>query len=201
MQRVYFNFNYKKATQALNHFTSKEGGIINKMKALKLVYLADRYHLRKYGRLITNDTYLAMGYGPVPSGVKDIAEASELFLGDEERKYSSKYIEPIDRLALKSVDTVDNSVLSESDIEALNFAWEQFGHLEKFELSEITHEYPEWKRHKKALELDSRIQMYLEDFFEDPEGDINKCFELSSQDKTERREYLAETAYIESLWR
>ena len=51
-----------------------------KMKALKLVYIADRYHLRKYGRLITNDTYFAMNYGPVPSGTKDIAEASEVFL-------------------------------------------------------------------------------------------------------------------------
>lgn len=46
------------------------------MKALQLVYFADRYHLRKFGRPITNDEYFAMPYGPVASGAKDIAEGS-----------------------------------------------------------------------------------------------------------------------------
>ncbi len=199
MHKVYFNFDYRKATQVLNFYITKAGGVINKMKALKLVYLADRYHLRKYGRLITNDTYFAMDFGPVPSGVKDIAEASE-FLGEEEKRYSSKYIEPIDKLNIRSVDKPDNNVFSESDIEALNFAWQQFGHLRQFKLAELTHEYPEWKRHKKSLELDSRIQMHLEDFFEDPEKDIEKCFDLTENDKSVRREQLAEMIRIESLW-
>ncbi len=76
-----------------------------------------------------------------------------------------------------------------------------FGHLDQFKLAEITHEYPEWKRHKKALELDTRIQMYLEDFFDDPDADVDRCFELSEQEKALRREQLEEMAYLESLWR
>src|ERR1700683_762715 len=45
----------RKATQALNYFAclSASGAPfaeINKMKALKLLFFADRYHLRKYGR-------------------------------------------------------------------------------------------------------------------------------------------------------
>jgi uncharacterized phage-associated protein len=199
MQKIYFNFDYKKATQALNFFIFKAGGVINKMKALKLIYLADRYHLRKYGRLITNDTYFAMDYGPVPSGVKDIAEASE-FLGDEEMKYSSRYVEPVDKLILKSTNSVDNNIFSKSDIESLDFAWKHFGHLDQFDLAELTHQYPEWKRHEKSLELDSRIQIHLEDFFEDPEKDIEKCFELSEEDKKMRREQLNEMISIVSLW-
>ena len=43
---------------------------------IKLIFFADRYHIRKYGRPITNDEYLAMDFGPVNSGVKDIAEMS-----------------------------------------------------------------------------------------------------------------------------
>lgn len=66
-------FDYKKATQALNFFALKEGGTINKMKALKLIYFAERYHLRKYGRPVTNDDYWAMGLGTVPSGSRDIS--------------------------------------------------------------------------------------------------------------------------------
>lgn len=199
MQKIYFNFNYKKATQALNYLVCKAGGVINKMKALKLIYLADRYHLRKYGRLITNDIYFAMNYGPVPSGVKDIAEASE-FLSIEEKHYSSKYIEPANKLTLKSKHAIDNTVFSESDVEALDFGWHKFGHLKQFDLSELTHKYPEWKKHEKALKLDSRIQIRLEDFLEDPETDIEKCFELSKNDKNIRREQLEEMVHLESLW-
>lgn len=199
MQRIHFNFDYKKATQGLNHFALKEGGQINKMKVLKLIYLADRYHLRKYGRLITNDSYFAMSYGPVPSGVKDIAEASD-FLGESENEYSSRFVESIENLTLKSINPVDDSVFSESDIEALTFAWEKFGHLAQFKLAELTHYYPEWEKHKKALELDSRIQMNLEDFLNDSASNIEKCFELTEQDRNIRREQLEELFHIESLW-
>jgi uncharacterized phage-associated protein len=199
MQRIHFNFDYKKATQVLNHFALKEGGQINKMKALKLTYLADRYHLRKYGRLITNDSYFAMSYGPVPSGVKDIAEASE-FLGESENAYSSRFIKSIENLTLKSINSVDNSVFSESDSEALTFAWEKFGHLDQFQLAVLTHHYPEWEKHRKALELDSRIQMNLEDFLYDSASHIEKCFELTEQDRNIRRQQLEELFHIESLW-
>jgi len=65
-------FDHKKATQALNFFAKRAGGKITKLNALKLIYLADRYHLRKYGRPIFSDTYWAMPYGPVASSVKDI---------------------------------------------------------------------------------------------------------------------------------
>lgn len=199
IQRIHFNFAYKKVTQALNYFATKEGGKINKMKALKLIYLADRYHLRKYGRLITNDVYFAMNYGPVPSSTKDIAETSE-FLGDREKEYASQFIKGIDNLTLQTVNTIDDSVFSESDSEAMGFAWKKFGHLNPFELAELTHEYPEWKKYEKALELDSRVQMYLEDFFEEPDENVEKCFELSDQDRNIRREHLAEMAKIHALW-
>ena len=199
MLRIHFNFDYKKATQALNYLALKELGEINKMKALKLIHLADRYHLRKYGRLITNDIYFAMNYGPVPSGVKDIAEGSE-FLGEKEQEYSSQYLTSIDQHTLESVIPVDDNVFSDSDIEALDFAWEKFGHLDQFNLAELTHKYPEWARHKEALKVDSRIQIYLEDFLNDPEANIEKCFELDEEDRTARREQLAEMALITLLW-
>jgi uncharacterized phage-associated protein len=199
MEQIHFNFDLRKATQALNWLAAKSGGRINKMKALKLIYLADRYHLRKYGRLITNDSYFAMDYGPVPSGVKDLAEASD-FLGNDEQLYSGEYIRPVNQYTLESLIEPDYSVFSASDVEALTFAWETFGNLDRFKLAELTHEYPEWKKHIQALKSDSRIQMNLVDFFDDPNNDIEKCYILDPKDKTIRREQLAEMALIESLW-
>jgi uncharacterized phage-associated protein len=199
MQKIHFHFDLKKATQALNWFAGKSGGSINKMKALKLIYLADRFHLRKYGRLITNDSYFAMDYGPVPSGVKDLAEASD-FLGSSEQQYSEQFIRPVDQYTLESKQPADNTVFSESDIEALNFAWNTFSRLEAFELAKLTHEYPEWKKHAETLKTDSRIQMNILDFLEDPDTGIEKCFTLSPDDKAAKIDHINETACIESLW-
>jgi uncharacterized phage-associated protein len=68
--------NYLKSVQVLNWIARKEGGKVDKLKAIKIYWLADRLHLRKYGSTLTNDTYYAMEYGPVASLAKDITGAS-----------------------------------------------------------------------------------------------------------------------------
>src|ERR1017187_5950956 len=65
---------HRKAAQALNYFARQHGGSINKLKALKLLFFADRYHLRKFGRPVSECTYFAMTHGPVASEAKSIAE-------------------------------------------------------------------------------------------------------------------------------
>lgn len=200
MVKINFNFDYKKAAQALNYFAQKSGGQIEKLKALKLIYFADRYHLRKYGRLITNDIYFAMKLGPVASSTKDIIENSE-FLDDAEKEYAQQHLKLISPYMLQSENPVDSEVFSDSDIEALNFAWDNFGHIEKYYLSKLTHSYPEWKRNELNLELNPRIEMRLLDFLDDPDEDIEKCFALSSQERENLKEQIEETYYLDSLWR
>lgn len=196
---AHLKFNYKKAVQALNFFTLKEGGKINKMKAIKLIYFADRYHLRKYGRLLTNDEYFAMPYGPVASGVKDIAEMSS-FLGKEERGYAELFLKVPNRYDIESAKNDFDNVFSESDMEALSFAWRSFGHLPEFELSEITHEYPDYKKHETKLKEYSRIRMNCEDFFEDPPENFDQCHPMTPKEKACSKEYLKEQSHIEELW-
>ena len=173
------------------------------MKALKLVYFTDRFHLRKYGRPVVGDEYLAMTYGPVASGTKDLAEMSD-FLGEEEARYARKYIQPSESgLAYSSVGEIDDKVLSESDREALEYSWQKFGRIEKYALSGLTHRYPEWKRHEAKLvsKRVSRVPMAYQDFLLDPEGTIDPCFELSEQDRKDRRSLLAELESFEARWR
>jgi uncharacterized phage-associated protein len=200
VHRLHFDFDYRKATQALNYFARQEGDQINKMKVLKLLYFADRYHIRKYGRLVTNDNYLAMQHGPVPSTSKDIAEDND-YLNDEIRAYSVQFIEPVGNLSLRSIKKIDKSVLSDSDMEALCFAWDNFGHYDQFELRDLTHNYPEWLKWKDYLDDASCLPMDLLEFVKDPTTDANKCFDLSNKDKSIRRDQLIELAHVESLWR
>jgi uncharacterized phage-associated protein len=197
---IHLQFNYKKATQALNYFAIKSRGRIGKLKALKLVFFADRHHLRKHGRPISNDEYWAMEFGPVASSVKDIAENSE-FLGKSEREYASAFIEPSGHRVV-SRKVYDEAVFSTSDLESLKFAWEQFGRYRDFELAKITHFYPEWKKHKSVLESksQSRVKMKYEDFLEDPSARVDKCFELTDREKATRLEYMKEISKVEALW-
>lgn len=193
-------FDYMKATQALNYFAQKEGGNINRMKALKLIYLADRYHLRKYGRLITNDEYFAMQLGPVASQTADIAEESS-FMGDEERVYHTPFVRTKGQYSIESLCAPDLEVFSNSDVEALDFAWTELGGLQKFDASDITHYYPEWFKHKEKLKNSKRVPMDFNDFLDDPiRRDINKCFELSEDEKGLRRDQIKEMNYLEALW-
>ena len=198
-----FSFSHRKATQALNFFARKAGGRINKMKALKLVYFADRYHLRKYGRPVVGDEYLAMNYGPVASGTKDLAEMSD-FLGEEEERYAKRFIRPAESaITYSSIHNVDEKVLSESDREALEFSWKRFGRTAEFALSKLTHRYPDWKKHEAALasKTVSRAPMNYRDFLEDPPSGVDPCYELDVETREAVASGIDELAAFEKLWR
>ena len=160
---------YQKIVQALNLIASKCGrGKLNRMKAIKLLYLSDRYHLRRYGRPLSFDKYVAMKNGAVGSVAKDITYDTD-FLDDEVRLYAQQYLRPVGEHNYESLKHVDFDVFSETDKEALEFAVLQFGKYSQWDLKDITHIFPEWKRHEKdTLETGSSTPMDYQDFFEDP---------------------------------
>jgi uncharacterized phage-associated protein len=195
------SFSYKKATQALNYFARQSGGRINKMKALKLLFFADRFHLRKYGRPITNDEYFAMNYGPVPSGGKDLVEGSD-FRPNVEKAYAGQFLNADNRYEFSSVNEVETLVFSRTDQESLEYVWSHFGPHDEFKLAELTHEYPEWKRHEAAISggSSSRVKMSFSDFLDDPPAPLDPCFPLTEQERSVRREEVQELCSIHNLW-
>jgi uncharacterized phage-associated protein len=197
-----FQFSHRKATQALNFLARQAGGSIHKLKALKLVYFADRYHLRRFGRPVIGDEYLAMEYGPVPANTKDIAEISD-FLGKEEREYAKAFLCPNEHHSYSSQQEVEEKVFSQSDREALAWAWKRFGRTARFDLAQLTHEYPEWKRHEAALQarLVSRAPMNYRDFLDDPPKRFDPCHPLSNEQREAIAEGIGEVASFERSWR
>lgn len=161
---------YQKATQALNFLAQKKDGRINKMKAIKLIYLADRLHLRKYGRPIVGDIYWAMKLGPVGQRTKRVAELTGI--SGDALAYAKKYIKPGDekKQSLVSVKATDLNIFSKTDLECLEMVYETFADKDQFELAELTHHYPEWLKHKKELKAGkARVAMNYDDFFADTE--------------------------------
>ena len=169
---------YKKIIQALNFFAIKENGKINKLKALKLIWLSDRLHLRKYGRTVTTDVYYAMDKGPVPSNAKNYAENNSSYSEPLELEYSKQFIEREGKHEYKSINDVDEKIFSESDIDVMSIIYNEFGSKNRFELVEFSHFYPEWKRFENDLKNKdvARFQMDFLDFFKNPEIENSSIF-------------------------
>lgn len=163
------DFNYKKATQALNYFARKKGGSIDTLMAIKLVWLADRLHLRKYGRFITNDKYYAMKLGPVGSGTYNIIKDSSNFLDREILNYSSRFITCLDKEKKKFISSneIDEKVFSKSELGVLEHVFSNFSNMTKWQLSDYSHLFDEWARYKDQIgnSSEARFEIIVDDFF------------------------------------
>lgn len=164
---------YQKITQALKYLATKCGrGTFNRMKAIKLLYLADRYHLRKYGRPLARDNYCAMKLGPVGSVAKDLLMSDSDFLDDDPKSYAKQHLKRVGEHEFQPLGDVDRDAFSETDFEALDFAIAHFGQYDKWTLAELTHVFPEWKKHERDVkELETSVPIRYEDFFDDPSPD------------------------------
>ena len=78
-----FNFNESKTVEFLVFIAARWPGITPFFVA-KVLFFADRDHLRAYGRPVTGDVYIAMPDGPVPSHVYDMVKGNLDFFGDPE---------------------------------------------------------------------------------------------------------------------
>jgi len=196
---IHLKFDFKKATQTLNFFANKFNGRISKLHALKLIFLADRYHFRKFSRPITMDQYFAMKRGSVASMTKNIADLNEEYLSANMLEYAMKFIKKSPPYYIESTQDIDYGELSESDVEALNFIFSKFGKLTPDQLTKLTHNYPEWQKHEKTIEKTGRAEMSYEDFLDEPYTG-EECFPLKSEEKEDLKEFLEEESRITALW-
>ncbi|MBI4323459.1 MAG: SocA family protein [Candidatus Omnitrophica bacterium] len=169
---------YEKIVQGGKYLASNPpSSRIPHLLAVKLMFLADRYHLRKYGRLITRDSYWALRWGPVGSDTMNLFKQDKDWISDEKQlAYSVKHLH-FESQRLEPKGKVDLNVFSDTDLEALDFAYKNFGHSPfpigankwQFELAEkVTHLFPEWYTHRKIAEK-SRDHIEIREFFGDPD--------------------------------
>lgn len=155
------NIATNKIINSILFFANKsENKTINRLKLMKLLWLSDRVHLNKYGRLILKDNYKALPHGPVPSATMDFSKH------DIVDSYS------VNDYDIKSEREFDSKYFSKSDIDVMNSIWEKFGSFDRFELRDISHKFPEWLRFEKELNdksAPSSYTMVMEDFFITPQ--------------------------------
>ena len=148
------------------------------MKAYKLLWLADRYHLRQYGRTITGDIFFALPHGVVPSDAKNVVEHQATYIPTDE-KYRDKYIKRLGKYSFQAITEPDVMLFSDSDQEVLDKILQVFGALNQYELEKLSHKFPEWLAYESKLRAEGTPKAYKIDidyFFDEAKEDNSGLF-------------------------
>jgi len=182
---VRFQLDTDKTAAAIVFLAASGTRDLTKYKIVKLLFLADKYHLVRYGRTITGDRICAMDYGPVPSVALD---ALNIFLGLEKgnpaaleiSRQLSEYITVDTKHRNKhfiTFRTFDfNRYLSPSDLEALKAVVEEHGRKSFEELKAMTHELFAYRKAWGDRASDNPTIRFEDLFVEDPDA-IEGAFE------------------------
>lgn len=134
-----FNFDQEKTIEVILYIASKVP-VAGFHCVSKVMYFADKAHLEKYGRFISGDNYIAMKHGPVPSNTYDILKGvrGDGFACLAEPAKNAFSVE--NHYVIKPFRKVDLDYFSDSDLECLDEAINEYGSLPFNELTQLSHD-------------------------------------------------------------
>jgi hypothetical protein len=146
-------FNEKKATQAAGRLLEQGGNPMNAMKLIRMLYLADREAILRWGRSITTDFYVFLKHGPVLSQILNL-----IIEGDDPRLEPSIWSAHIGLLqdgAVALLGPLEPQQLSDGERGILDETVRQHGARTPWELADLTRALPEWRDpHGSAIPFD-----------------------------------------------
>lgn len=136
-------FREDKATQAAALFLRLGGGALDVFKLIKMMYLAEREALVRWGRPITFDSYYALPHGPVLSTTLNLINYT---LDIDSPAYWHLYIAEREGHKVRVTDNVAPvDQLSPAEEKLIAEIYTKFGGMDLRALREYTHtKLPEW---------------------------------------------------------
>lgn len=133
-----FRFNSRKATETASLFIQLEGGKLNVMKLVKLVYLLDRTSIARRGIPVVGGVYYSMRNGPVTSELLDIINSGKL--ADDADASWEQYISARDQheVALQGKAPID--FLSKSEVELIEEIHREHGAKDQWQIRDWCHQ-------------------------------------------------------------
>lgn len=133
-------FNERKVTEAAALLLDLRGGQMHFLKLLKLLYIADREALSRWGIPITNDNYVSMDNGPVLSRTYNL-------IRDGGSRFWSEYISAqFGDYEVRLRDKMPEiQKLSSAEEKLLNEIFAEFGNRNRWDLVDATHNFGEWQ--------------------------------------------------------
>ena len=132
-----FRFNLNKKIQAAS-VVLKGRGHMDRLRLLKILYIADRETLTERGCPIVGGVTVAMKHGPLHSEIYDLIKGSH----SKERDWSSHIVSEGNTVAL--ISDPGRMELSPYEIEKLDVVADRYATTDTWELSELTHGFSEW---------------------------------------------------------
>lgn len=135
----------QKIAQMAAYLLLKRGGRMSHLKLIKMLYLADRESLARYGYSMSGDKPVSMDHGPALTTTLDLLNGCvrsrpggwEDWVSDRENHEVS---------LAREADFSDLDELSQADVGVLESVWGQFGHMSRWEIRDYTHDHcPEWE--------------------------------------------------------
>lgn len=173
MTTIRFRFEPEKLAQALAYIASRGVRDLTKLKAMKLLFFADKLHLQRFARPITGDEYYCMQYGPVPTNSLNVV--NDLIANDPAEpplRILSEYVSvdytgayPILRAARPDIDF---DMLSQSDVQVLDEILAAYGNRSAAQLVDESHRNSIYKTADKERTTGSAPMPY-ESFLQGPE--------------------------------
>lgn len=133
-----FSSKIEKTIQAAAILTHLEGGRIERIRLLKLLYIADRESLAEHAFPIVGGRVVALDNGPLHSNVYDQIK------GDWPSEWAG-YFSNEGHIVVLAKDP-GNDELSEYEIDKLTSVSKANREVDTWELVERTHKFPEWKQ-------------------------------------------------------
>lgn len=132
-------FNEQKMTEAATHLLRLRGGSMHYLKLVKLLYIADREALRRWGIPISHDRYVSMAHGPVLSRTLDLIKDGA------SQSWSESISAPFGEHEVKLIgDPAEAQKLSPAEEKLLDKVYEDYGFQSRWDLVKHTHTFPEW---------------------------------------------------------
>ncbi len=165
--QIRFPFESNKAIQAVLWLLHRNNGSMDKLQLVKLLFYADHKHLIEYGRPILGGEYFVLTHGPVCSELLDMLD------GIQQSGVSNLPLKARGQYDIIATESPDRQLLSESDLNALDEIYREYGHIDKWKLRDMTHEMLSCKKNE-LQGGEKRHALPYEDFFEDCPDDESK---------------------------
>ena len=171
--RLQYRPKLDKIVELLLYLAHKRPGA-DKYQAVKFFYLADKMHLNRHGRPITQESYYALPYGPVASKAMDLLEQDRWTM--REAGLEALPFEVADKsrngrsltVIGKPLREVNLDLFSKSDLKVFDEVLTEFGMCTFEQLFEITHEHNAYKRAWARRRPNSRrAEMYYDEMVDD----------------------------------
>lgn len=129
-------FRSRKAAQICVYFALKNDGMVEKLKLIKLVYLAERQFLSEYHHPMLFDELYSLPHGPICSSTLNGMD------GVIHEELWSDYIARNGNVvvAIKAISRDEMDEVSDAEMSIISHVWQTFGHMTASQLRNYSHE-------------------------------------------------------------